>query len=253
MSLPEHERRIIQYLLGRLSEEERFEMERLYFKDPASLEEMEAVELDLIERFLDGDLSPEDAKDFEARYGSSPALRAKLQTAEALRIQKSPALRGWRLALVAATGVLVVVTAWSLHRSWQLGQEKRALEEMLAQERQKPVPPPVIVATFALAPGSERALATRQTLDVPRDASVLRLKLAIDTTSRASSYHAILRTFEDRQVWDWGSVPVRREHSIELDLPAAQLEPDDYVLALQPASPDAPTHPSFVFRLSKEK
>jgi hypothetical protein len=124
---------------------------------------------------------------------------------------------------------------------------------MLAQERQKPVPPPVIVATFALAPGSERALATRQTLDVPRDASVLRLKLAIDTTSRASSYHAILRTFEDRQVWDWGSVPVRREHSIELDLPAAQLEPDDYVLALQPASPDAPTHPSFVFRLSKEK
>ena len=58
MSLPEHERRIIQYLLGRLSEEERFEMERRYFKDPASLEEMEAVELDLIERFLDGDLSP---------------------------------------------------------------------------------------------------------------------------------------------------------------------------------------------------
>jgi hypothetical protein len=124
---------------------------------------------------------------------------------------------------------------------------------MLAQERQKPVPPPVIVATFALAPGSERALATRQKLDLPRDASVLRLKLALDPTLKASSYHAILRAFDDRQVWDWGRIPVRPDHSIELDLPAAQLERDDYVLALQPASPDAPSHPSFVFRLSKEK
>jgi hypothetical protein len=252
VSFSEDERHIVRYLLEQLSDDERSEVERRYFKDPAYLEEIEAVEIDLIERYLDGDLSREHAENFESRYLTTPALWAKVHTVQALRTPRAKTRASWAYGLIAATALLAVTIGWSLHRISQLDKARRVAEEQLAKERQKPIPPPVIVATFSLAAGSERALAARQRLAVPRDASVLRLQLALDVTSKATAYHAILRAFDERQVWDWGNVPVRPGRSIDLEVPAAQLKPDDYVLALEPVSAEAPSHASYVFRVTKE-
>ena len=70
----ENRRRASDYLLRRLSKEERESYEELYFTNPDVLEELEIVRQDLIDEYLRGELHGDDSSQFERLLFELPAL-----------------------------------------------------------------------------------------------------------------------------------------------------------------------------------
>jgi hypothetical protein len=76
------EERLIAYLLGHLDAEEQAQIEERYLSDPGFHDELEAVERDLIDRYVRGELS--DPEPFEKRYLSSPRRLQRVEFARTL-------------------------------------------------------------------------------------------------------------------------------------------------------------------------
>jgi anti-sigma factor RsiW len=120
---------LIQYLLGNLSPDEQARVEDRAFADPNYLVTLQAVEVDLIDAYVNGELSPADRICFERQFLVSPERRKKVAfardlarvAAEAKAVEASPALRvsawqsflravrGWNPALQFAAGLAVVI------------------------------------------------------------------------------------------------------------------------------------------------
>lgn len=73
------------FLLGQLSEEEQGQIAERAFTDPESFIFLQAVEADLIDDFLYGDLSPEEEEQFQGHFLSKPGRRHNLRIAKALQ------------------------------------------------------------------------------------------------------------------------------------------------------------------------
>ena len=166
----DNEKLISQYLLGELPEEQQVAIEDRAFSDKEYLATITAVENDLIDEYVRGELSANDQQRFESRFLVSAERRKRVEFAKALRmvVSESPAPEktapGWswreslyaflnglnpaaRLALVAAAIVIVVgagllfVETLRLRRQvTQLQAEKQAgqnLQQALEQERKR--------------------------------------------------------------------------------------------------------------------
>jgi hypothetical protein len=116
------------FLLGQLPPEEQGRIEELAFEDVDTFAFLETVEDDLIDEFIQGDLSAEEKLRFENHFLSLPGRRNNLQVSRALqrhldtikiRDRKGFSIRAWfdlkpwwfRLALTATAAVLLVIIA----------------------------------------------------------------------------------------------------------------------------------------------
>lgn len=75
---------IVQYLLGRLPDDEQVRIEEHAFSDRRYLQNIEAVESDLIDEYVRGGLSAEERKQFENRFLASRERQQKVEFARAL-------------------------------------------------------------------------------------------------------------------------------------------------------------------------
>lgn len=157
--------RLIHYLLGGLQVEERRRIEERYFDDEAFFQEMLIIEEELIDSFVNHDLSDEEAERFEKYYLTTPERRVQVEFARVLAasLQKvkglgapeeahspPPPVRasrlaasreryrslGWRLiAAPAAIAVLLLAITglWLRHQASRLEQERTRL----SQQRQE--------------------------------------------------------------------------------------------------------------------
>jgi hypothetical protein len=75
---------IVQYLLGELSEEEKVQFEERYFSDDRVFEELLAVETELIDSFVKGELPETRRERFQSFYLNSPERRERVQIAKCL-------------------------------------------------------------------------------------------------------------------------------------------------------------------------
>src|SRR2546421_5092925 len=105
----------VRYLLGDLPEEEQVEIEDRAFQDRKYLEGLLAVENDLIDEYVRGELSDSERRKFEGRFLASAEGRRKVEFARALTVvapefvvtEKDPrtahrlAPIGWQSALAA--------------------------------------------------------------------------------------------------------------------------------------------------------
>jgi anti-sigma-K factor RskA len=133
-----NEKLISRYLLGELPEEQQVEIEDRAFSDREYLASITAVENDLIDEYVRGELSADARQRFESRFLASAERRKRVEFAKALRTVVSesstnkkldqPATTwSWReslnafinglnpatrLAFVAATILVVVGVAW---------------------------------------------------------------------------------------------------------------------------------------------
>jgi hypothetical protein len=78
-----NEELIARYLLGELSEEEQVRLEDLAFSDREFLQEILAVESDLIDEYARGELSDSRRRQFESRFLTSAERRQKVEFARA--------------------------------------------------------------------------------------------------------------------------------------------------------------------------
>lgn len=79
------EKTMMEYLLGELDEEKRNTVEERYFADDMYFEQLLAVEDDLINKYLGGELSLFQSENFEKSLLSSPERRKKVEFAKMLR------------------------------------------------------------------------------------------------------------------------------------------------------------------------
>ena len=158
---------ITQYLLGSLSVEETDRLDELSMSDDEFAQRLQAIENDLVDAYVGGELSGQALQQFNAFYLSSPKRREKVRFAQvfhtvvqdpgALRAQPAVAARpishrsapysrqrlplptmsrgSWQWGLAAAASILLAVAGWLVLENWRLrGQMNLALAERAAVE-----------------------------------------------------------------------------------------------------------------------
>ena len=159
---------IIQYLLGALPGAETERLDELSFTSEEFAETLAATEKDLIDAYVQGELSGETLKRFEGRCLASPLLREKVEFAESLqifgareaaRLAADETKAGWfaalsayltprpilQWALVLVALALIVTASWlivdnvRLRRQTTEAQTRRELQAQREQELLKQI------------------------------------------------------------------------------------------------------------------
>jgi hypothetical protein len=206
---------IRQYLLGETSEEEAQAIERAYFAQEERLDEVGAVEADLLEDYLAGRLPASSRARFETHYLRTPAHRRRLAMARALRAEAHASHRSRKVlyffplaaAAILVLAVLAVVWALRLPGESRLPQANVvALHVPLVAVRGEGATP-----TAHLGPG----------------AGAQALELRLEQGAATPPYTLLLRTVEGQEVWrgEAAEQPTFR-------IPATGLAAGDYVAEL---------------------
>lgn len=245
---PNNDARLVRFLLGHASEEERQAIERECLRaDGEAFAEIVAFEDELRVAYAQGRLSPGDRGAFERRYLTTLSDRAKLAFARALgrladreaagRAAIAPvpvALSWWRrpavlIGLAAATVVLGIATGFLILTNRRLQQN---IAQHPAQAIVKPEAHPIVALT--LLPGLTRSAGAPMPRVSADDAwRGLRITLTLPAAAApAASYRAVLRDADGHQLQDIGGLG-RRDTGVDLAIPASTLLPGDYELTLR--------------------
>lgn len=164
---PFSENLLVRYLLGDLPEEAQVEIETRAFQDQRYLRNIQAVESDLIDAYVQGELSEGERQQFEGRFFASAERRRKVEFARTLarvapefaviekaaRPRRAPSPFTWpslldaflrrlgpaaKYALAAAALLIVIGGSWLIAESLRLRAQLAALRaEQQSQERQQ--------------------------------------------------------------------------------------------------------------------
>jgi hypothetical protein len=251
-------KRARRYLFGEASEEECLAIEQEYFGEIGALDLMSAAEDDLIEEYLGGQLEPDERRRFERVYLAAPHHRIRVETIRRLIVVSSqPApwraqgrvtlraelVRTWWWQLAVAATVLMAAAVWVLAPS-------------LRQRRPQPPPPgggSAPASAVALGPSppgvpltAPRVLAvsippitTRSAQDnppvvIPPGIDLVAVQLDAGRQPLAP-VRASIRTMSGNEVWQGAAAVSQRPAAgvvARIDIPAAMLRPDDYLIVL---------------------
>ncbi len=157
------EKKLVSYLLGDLPEEERDQLEVRFFADPEYREAIKAVEDDLIDEYVRGELTLAEQTRFVEVFGSSPQRAREIAFARALAnvtpLQPEPkqpkagaSIAAWwasllaslsspklafQVALLVATAALVVASLWLFNEAGRLRSEVAALRNESQSQQQR--------------------------------------------------------------------------------------------------------------------
>jgi hypothetical protein len=147
---------LVGYLLGQLSEEEQARVEESYFADQSRFEQLELVERELIDSYVQRRLSDHDRQAFEQRFLQSPERRQRIAFARALQVyiekrqtaqpvsQEVPRAAGffhligqkpWSYAPLAITLLLLTGCLWLAFDNGRL-RSRLQQEQTIAGERE---------------------------------------------------------------------------------------------------------------------
>jgi hypothetical protein len=250
---PAHARR---YLLGEASEDERTAIEQQYFEREDALDQMAAVEDDLIEDYLSNQLDATERQQFEHRYLSIPRHRRRVDTMRRLitvaskqpirhvpRARVTFAARRSQWLAAAAMLVLAVGGAWMFVRSRPDGsvvvdnQPPAATQPAPPVAGAQPTPAPAVrIFALALSPVAVRSMSESVTLVIPANTDIVAITLEGEPARPPfGDGRATIRTVGSDEVWQGPAIvgPDLPPAAIaRIDVPAAALRPDDYVVTL---------------------
>jgi hypothetical protein len=157
----DQDRRLADYLLGRLADEEELRLETEYLADPAAQERLAVVEDDLVDAYARGALSSDERTRLEGRLLASPRGRRKLDLARALLAMSAGRSRMRRVSFVAAAAAAALIAV--------LVVRGRTGEELVA-----------MAPEIALQPGATRDVGAVQRARIPRGAQEVPFRLALE-------------------------------------------------------------------------
>jgi len=265
---------LMDYLLGKLLPAEEIRIEEQYVADPQRQDELVEIEDELVDRYLEGQLSQEERKEFEARFLSSPRGRRKLELARSLiavaaetsgtkGVPKSSAEMvlgpsrlftrlSFRFASAAIVLVLLLVLAWSIRN--RLGRDHQQIvvkPAPTAKPANNPeeAPQATAIASVVLQPVSREIVRPQE---VKLDSGIHQLRLQLEVEGNRKSYAAKLLSGGQIK-WAGRGLPVQSTNSgrtIAILLPVTLFESKEYTVLLssdqEPATPLAEY--SFVVR-----
>jgi anti-sigma factor RsiW len=285
----DQEKRIVQYLLGQLPEQDQTELEREYLADDALFDELLAIEDDLRDAYARGELSVEDRTAFEQTLLAAPQQKEKQEFAGSLlqRLSKShvhsfsnPGMlaRGRSLfrtfieprrmvliPVVSLALVLLIAGSWWLgHRRAQPVQSSNAPGATQPPARpEAPVGatsqsqgPETKTLALVLTPGSVRSTEGElNSLVIPADVTQVRLEARFK--GEYQRYQAVIETPEGQRTWSQGNMAADEfagGKRVVLNLPSKLLLPNDYILTVHglPASGNPETVAEYTFRVTKK-
>jgi hypothetical protein len=187
MSLPmsPEEKRMVDYLLGRLPDAEREIVAGQLLTDDEVYQAMLATEELLIDHYAAGELDAEDARLAELMLLRSESGKAKLRTAQAfLRRHQQAETRQNRGRWLAAAAILLVGVGLSA----TVFQQSRKSPEIVASKQQAPL------GTFELALNVYRDKSTPTAIDLPHGNGMVAFVVRVDAADRSPEYQVRLRT-----------------------------------------------------------
>jgi anti-sigma factor RsiW len=240
------EKLMIRYLLGDAPEDEQIRIEGRFFTDDEYFEQLLALEDDLIDDYVNGELTDREREQFEEYFLASPTRRQRVEFAKTfMRAASLPALAEiampgearpepvpwWRNVMVfwraqsllrrfalAASVVLVLGGSWLIVNTMRL---RNQVEQLQAEEFQRyvqfarmPAPPRDSLA-FALFPGRTRDIEGTNRFVIPQDVDSVQLRLylpavAARVSDPPSRYRAVVRTAEGNEVWSRDGLKAQR-------------------------------------------
>jgi hypothetical protein len=244
------------YLLGEATDEECEALERDYFENETALGRVESEEEALIEEYLAGRLNAREHDFFERRYLASPAHRQRVETIRRLLANHPTVLPGsltdgrtgrfrYQWVALAAALILAVGALWIIPRkpaipAGQRSSDTRSPDTSTPTQTPPgplPAPPaPRRVFAFSLRPIQTRGADDVPRLVIPNGTDVVALQLE-GTNDRAGldPMRVEIRTVNGQAVWKGsaaGAVAPRSGILARVDVPAAALPADDYIVVL---------------------
>lgn len=241
-------------------------MEKAYFADSSLLDEIDAAEVDLIDRYVHGLLSAAERSRFESHYlGSDVSRLHRVEFARALAAisgqQLTAAAPAWSERLMAffmplrpvfAALILCAVIA----SVWWAGRTRQTERTQLpaAIERTEPVKPPGSSAgsepprseptlmaraepkifDVRLQPDAVRSGSGREPVRIPPERKRVRLRLVLDSRPEGR-LSGVVESIDGKEVYRTTVVAVRSAEA-RFDLPSRVLSPGEYLVRL--LSPD---------------
>src|SRR5215813_862087 len=145
-----------QFLLGELPPEEEGQIEELAFEDCDTFAFLESVENDLIDEFIQGDLSSDEEERFESHFLSQPGRRGNLKISQALqqhldRLEDVPPRRKFwlQLSIAVVTVLFIVLLVAIIVRVWE-GRQSSTIQA--GPDKPKVIPSPQLNASPSQAP-----------------------------------------------------------------------------------------------------
>jgi hypothetical protein len=157
---PVNDELMMRYFLGDLTDEEQLRLEELYFVDDGTFEQLAALEDELIDAYVRGELSGPQRKQFESHFLNSTERRRKLAFAESFTQYVSEAPRavsdheretwpnriaGWlgiqgstaRWGFAVAGAVVLIVGAGLVRENWRLRAQLRQMQAEQTELQQR--------------------------------------------------------------------------------------------------------------------
>ncbi|HEX8409616.1 MAG TPA: hypothetical protein VF883_12170 [Thermoanaerobaculia bacterium] len=222
---------ITRYLLHEAEAREQEEIERRYFSDPEYLALVEAVEGELIDAYVRGELPRERCVRFERYFLSTRARRERLRMAEAMQRHFARPARVRLRPILAVAAALVAVLGLG---GWYFAARGRDSGPKPATARQEPAPEPLRVETpkvpvtiaATLMPGLTRAGSAPQKIVLRRDVDEVRLTAVVDVAGEWPNLRASLGR------WTTAGLTMNVDRTVTILIPAAQLTEGEHVLVL---------------------
>lgn len=219
MKLQNEDRLLIRrYLLGRLPEDERAQVEDRLMTDRTYLNQVEYAEEILREDYVHGRLSVEDRKDFEASLATDSDRRRDVEFTKALR---------WYARTREEEAGEV-----RREKPWRTAHIFTGFIKPAPTSGQQAHPHRV---SLSLMPGLVRGEGVTSSTVLPAHTNELRLELIVEKGKDFQAYRAELRTVEGEVISEQEHLRIPQSgagRSLPVTIPAASLSENDYILTL---------------------
>ena len=243
---------LIRYLLGQADREDEERFDELSVTDPAFAERLRAIEHDLADAYVRGELSASDRERWEMRYLSSPHGRGDRAVAQALlareaagsksdgRPRRSVAGRVFRPGstwfLAAAAGlILAIVGSYRvIHRDLPPASVVERRPTSPARPVPAPAPPATHVIAMTLSP-SVRSVNEPATLTIPQGTTEVKLTLRLEPDSYRTYTIAARDLTSNTVVWNSDETAAEgtgADRSLAVSIPASVFQTRRYLLSV---------------------
>ena len=252
------------YVLGLAEEPERTRIEEQLFASDEVFEQVRAIEAEVIDEYVGGELRDTEARSFDRLLARSERLMSEVRLARSFRHTAAPgepmvAVRSARTKwLSVAAGLLAAVTGGLLLTRGVSDQTSGSVSPsppMAARGPEVTSPPadtaPRVLATFTLSGRLVRSGSRVPELAIPRGDGVIHLRLLLEPGDDYPAYTAQLSSSAGDVVWEAVALPSERTQdgpTVLATLPAARLIPGRYEVLLKGRSADGTLEDLAVYR-----
>jgi hypothetical protein len=259
-----------QYLLGKLNEEERQGIDKLFITDTRARDRVLAAEQELIEDYLEDSLTKEDKQIFLSHYAQTPEQRRQLRIDKSIKdwavkeTQSGPvSSSSWSrfleplrlrpafiIAIATAFLVAILVGYIWLNRAMEYRAVQREVAQLNTPASLNQSPPQMV--SLSLTPVTVRSGETQNQLAKRVDSRLVELRLLAIDEGKYQTYRVVVYHVGAKEPITTVDVNAEKSDTIRFRLPARILANGSYRIELSGITSDGSRSPTeeYVFTVT---